>query len=292
MSFEDFIKAGKISRQALEYGRELVVKGAKPVEICDKIEEKIHALGGTIAFPTQISLNEIAAHFCPEGDEEIVLSDELCCLDVGAAFNGAVGDNALTVDLSGKHTSLVKASAEALQAATETLGVGVPLCKIGKAIEEVIKGYGFQPIRNLSGHGIGINIVHQKPTVPNFDNGDMTKLEKGMTIAIEPFATTGNGLVEEKGDASVFTLVGKKSVRVGFVREIMKMIEGYDGLPFTTRWLTKNFTYAQVRYALNQFDQLGILHKYPPLVEKSKGLVAQTENSFLIDDEVRVLTKL
>ena len=292
MAFEDFIKAGKISREALEYGKTLVVKGAKPVDICNKIEQKIFELGGQIAFPAQISLNEVAAHYCPEDNDALVLSEQLCCLDVGVQINGAVGDNALTVDLSGKYGELVKASEEALKAATETLGVGVELRKIGKVIEDTIHSFGFNPIKNLSGHGIGIYEVHKRPTVPNFDNGDTTKLQKGMTIAIEPFATTGAGFVEELGEPTVFTLIGKKSVRVGFVRDILKMIEGYNGLPFTTRWLTKKFSYAQVNFALNQLDQLGLLHKYPPLVEKSKGLVSQAENSFLIEDEVKVLTKI
>jgi len=86
-------------------------------------------------------------------------------------------------------------------------------------------------------------------------------------------------------------LIGKKSVRIGFVRNIQKEIEKLNGLPFTTRWLTKKFSSAQVKFALNQFKQLEILKEYPPLVEKQDGLVSQAEHSLLVDDVVVVLTE-
>ena len=288
---ENYKKAGKIAGEVLDYGKGLIKKDAGLLDACNKIEEKIFSLGGKPAFPVQISCNEIAAHYCPEDDDKIVFSEQIVSLDVGVHVDGCIGDNALTVDLSGNNKDLLKASEEALKAAIETVKVGVELRKIGKVIEETIASFGFKPVRNLSGHGLDDYNIHSPPTIPNFDNGDSTKLEKGMVIAIEPFATNGAGLVHEKGDASVFSLVGKKAVRVGFVRNILKQIEGYNGLPFTTRWITKNFSEAQVRYALNQLKQLEILKEYPPLVEKMNGLVSQAEDSLLVDDEVVVLTQ-
>ena len=118
-TIEKYKKAGKIAAEALVYGKGLIVKGAKVLDVCDKVEEKIISLGGEIAFPAQVSMNSIAAHYCPEGDDESVFSDELVCLDVGAHVDGFVGDNACTVDLSGSNTELVKASSEALKAAIE-----------------------------------------------------------------------------------------------------------------------------------------------------------------------------
>jgi methionyl aminopeptidase len=291
-NIEEYKKAGKIAAEALAFGKGLIVKGGSVLDLCNKVEEKVFELGGELAFPAQISMNDIAAHFCPEDDDELKFNDELVSLDVGVHVNGFIGDNAVTVDLSGKNSDLVKASREALENALKVVKVGVPLNEIGKVIEETIKGFGFSPVKNLSGHGLGEFDVHCRPTVPNFDNGDTTKLEKGQVIAIEPFATTGGGLIAEKGDASVFNLLGKKPVRIGFVREIMKQIERFNGLPFTTRWLTKNFSESQVNYALNQFKLLGILKEYPPLVEKQNGLVSQAEHSVIVDDEILVITNV
>ena len=290
-TLESYKKAGKIAAQVLAYGKELIKKDAKLLDVLNKVEEKISSLGAKPAFPAQLSMNDIAAHFCPEDSDEQIFSDQLVSLDVGVHVDGYIGDNACSVDLSGSNTELVKASEEALKAAIEKVRVGVRLAEIGKAIETAITSHGFKPVRNLSGHGLDINNIHSSPTIPNFDTKDDAVLEK-QAIAIEPFATNGVGLIHEKGEPSVFNLIGKKSVRVAFVRNIQKEIESYNGLPFTTRWLTKKFSEAQVKYALNQFKQLKILHEYPPLVEKQEGLVSQAENSLLVDDEVLVLTRL
>ena len=257
----------------------------------NKIEKKISELGGELAFPTQISSNEIAAHYCALKDDPIIFEDQLVCLDVGVHVDGCIGDNACSVDLSDNNQELVKASEEALKAATEILEKGIKLSEIGKAIETTITNKGFQPVRNLSGHGLDLYNIHSPPTVPNYNTESDETLEEGF-IAIEPFATNGTGLIHEKGEANVFALAGKKSVRTGFVRNIQKEIETYQGLPFTKRWLLEKFSEPQVNYALKQLKQLKILHEYSPLVERSEGLVSQAENSFYIGDEIIQLTKI
>ncbi len=288
-TIERYKKAGKIAAEALAYGRELIKKDAKVLDVCNKIEEKIFQLGAKPAFPVQLSMNETAAHFCPGENDETRFAEQLVSLDIGVHIDGFIGDNACTVDLSGNNKELVKASEDALKAAIEVVKVGVKLSEIGKAIEDAITNYGFHPVRNLSGHGLDDYNIHSQPTIPNFNTKENAVLGR-QVIAIEPFATTGIGLIHEKGNASVFSLIGKKPVRIGFVREILKQIESYNGLPFTTRWLKKNLSEAQVKYALNQLKQLGILREYPPLVEKTNGLVSQAEHSLLVDDEVIVLT--
>ncbi len=290
-TLEKYKKAGKIAAEVLAYGKEQIKKDRLLLDVTNQIEAKIFELGAKPAFPVQLSMNETAAHYCPEDNDKTILSDQLVSLDVGVHVDGCIGDNACTIDLSGKNQELVKASEEALKAAIETVKVGVTLGEIGKAIETAITNKGFKPVKNLSGHGLDSYNIHSEPQIPNFDTKDNTKLEKGTVIAIEPFATNGIGLIGEKGDASVYSLVGKKSVRIGFVRNILKQIENYNGLPFTTRWLTKNFKEGQVRYALNQFKLLNILKEHPPLVERENGLVSQAEKSIYIDDGVIVLTK-
>ena len=292
MSQEDYLKAGRLAAEVREYGKSLIKKDSYLLDITEKIEEKSKSLGGDFAFPPQISCDSTAAHFCPEKDDKTILENQLVCLDIGIHVNGFIGDCACSVDLSGKNSELVKASEEALKEATKILQIGTTLRDIGKIIQQTIESFGFKPVRNLSGHGLSQWNIHDIPTIPNFDNKDETKLTKGIVIAIEPFATNGIGLIEEKGNPSVFNLTGKKSVRIGFVRGIQKEIEKLNGLPFTTRWLTNKFSEAQVRYALNQLKLLGILHEYPPLVEKQNGLISQAENSFLIDDKVVCLTKI
>ena len=290
---QDFITAGKISAEALEYGKSLIKKGNSLLDATEKIENKIFELGGKPAFPVQISCDEIAAHFCALGDDKTIFENQVVCLDLGVHVNGSIGDNAYTIDLSGKYSDLVEAAQKALEEALKIVAVGTELREIGKTIHDTIKSYGFNPVRNLSGHGLGLYDIHTNPTLPNFDNGDKTKLAKGMTFAIEPFATTGAGVVGEKGHPTVFMLQHKRNVRSQITREILKEIERYENLPFAERWLTKKFG-AKANFALRELNQLGIIHQFPPLVETSKGIVAQAEHSILIDEDggMVVTTKL
>ncbi len=290
---QNYIKAGKISAEVLEYGKSLIKKGNYLLDVTEKVEEKIFELGGKPAFPVQISCDDTAAHFCVMDDNKTVFGDQVVSLDLGVHVNGAIGDNAYTIDLSGKYKDLVLAAQKSLEEALKIVNVGTELREIGKVINDTIQSYGYNPVRNLSGHGLGLYDIHTKPTLPNIDNGDKTTLAKNMTFAIEPFATTGSGVVGEKGHPTVFMLQNKRPVRSPITREVLKEIETYDGLPFAERWLTKKFG-AKANFALRELNQLGITHQFPPLVELSKGIVTQAEHSILIDDEgkVFVLTNL
>ena len=291
----DYIKAGEIAGIARDYGASLIKPGASMVEIADKIEAKIRELGGNIAFPAQMSINDIAAHQMPLMDQNVIFQEgDLVCLDVGAEYNGAIGDTATTVDLSegGIHSDLVKASREALNEALKLVKPGVEIREIGKKIHEVITGHGFSPIRNLSGHGVDDYIIHTKPSMPNYDNGDTTKLVEGQKIAIEPFASKGAGMIYESGEPGIFMLKSKRPVRGRMTREVLKEIEKFNGLPFAPRWLLKKFSRVQILIAFRELRQLKMLEEFPNLVDKAHGLVSQAEHTMIVKDNLIVTTKL
>lgn len=290
---EGWRKAGKISAIALDYGKSLIKKGVPLLEVCDAADAKIIELGGKLAFPSQVSVDHIAAHYCPDADDNVLLNSQVCKLDVGASFNGCIGDNAVTVDLSGKHAELVAASEKALNEAINTIRAGVTLGEVGRAIHRAISSYGFSPIRNLSGHGLGKFEIHGKPTVPNFDNGDKTVLQENEVIAIEPFATNGKGVIYESATpAGVFMQVSERQTRDASTRKVLEKISSYEKLPFAKRWLLKDFPAINVSMAIKVLEQQGILHAFPPLVEEARGMVSQAEKSVLVTkDGCEVLTK-
>ncbi len=287
---DKYIKAGKIAREAREYGKSLIKIGASLLEVSDKIEKKIFELGGKLAFPTQISINDVAAHNCAEPDDKTLFKkDDLCKLDLGVHIDGYVADTAVTVDL-GDNKNLVKASEDALNEALKIIKPGITLGEIGEVIKNAISKYGFAPVKNLSGHGLSRFVIHGPPTIPNFNTHDNTKLKEDQVIAIEPFATNGVGMIYESEKANIFSLVEKKPVRSPITRAILKEIETFEGLPFTTRWLTKKFPLFKVNFALRELLQIEAIKKYPPLPEKNHGLVSQTEHTIIVKDKPIITT--
>jgi len=203
----NFKKAGRIAGEARDFGKSLMKEGALVVEVLDKIEEFIVKKGAGIAFPAQMSFNTVAAHSCSvEDDDRIIEKEDVIKLDVGAHINGFIGDTALTVNLSGEYKELLNASKNALYKSFNLFRDGVSVGVIGSNIQSVITDAGFQPVRNLSGHGLGKYQIHTKPSIPNIALRESAVLHSGMTVACEPFATDGKGLIAESGEATVFSL--------------------------------------------------------------------------------------
>ena len=289
--FGNWVQAGKLAAQALSYGSTLVTPGARLLDVVDKIDQKIIDAGAMPAFPSQISLDATAAHYCPDADDHLILSDQLAKVDIGVCFEGAVADTALTVDLSGKNARFVQAVDQAVADALKLAVPGTRLGDIGKAISDRIGSHGLVPIRNLTGHGVGKFEIHTWPTVPNYPNGDMTVLERDMVIAIEPFATNGEGATGEAGLPQVFMEVARKPVRLQGARDALSHIEAYKGLPFARRWLYPKIGRMQANLALSQLVQIGALEQFPPLVERRRGLVSQAEHTVIVREEPLVITK-
>lgn len=275
-------EAGQIARKAILQGAKMIKPGVLLKDICDTVEQRIKKEGASLAFPTQINLNHIAAHYCPDlNDKTEIKEGDIVKLDCGSHIQGYVADNAVTVDL-GTGTDLKKASDAALKAAIKLCKPGNYTHELGKAIEDQAQNFGFSPIRNLSGHGIGRWDVHCSPSVPNYNPGNGIELKEGMAIAIEPFVTNGEGLVVESAPINVFMMKQKKPVRSQFAREALKIIETYNGLPFARRWLEEKMGSAKANFGLNELVKMGVLTTYGPLVERKNGLVSQSEHSVII----------
>lgn len=283
---QNFMHAGTLAKQVRAYGKSLIQKGASYFDIFAKINQKIIDLGAIPAFPPQMALNYVAAHFLPKPGEDIIFSDEMVKLDIGVCYNGAIGDCAVTVDLSGKHQYLIEAAEAALLKAEQSLRVGQPVREIGKIIEETITSFGLNPIRNLSGHGLGEFKIHTPPTIPNYEDQSRAVIKPGMTFAIEPFATDGAGLISEGGTATIFGLASARPVKSEIGRTLLAKIRTFHGLPFAIHDLiTPEWPHLQVQAGLDELIKGGIVVGYAPLIEQKNALVAQAENSVLVDDQ-------
>ncbi len=292
---EAYKKAGSIVKEALAYGKGLVKPGKNMLETLLLIEKKIRELGGEPAFPAQVSIDNIAAHWCPDpGSEAVFEEGQLVKLDIGVHIDGRIADTAVSIDLSkdGKHAALIKAAEDARDAALKIMRPGTTLGEIGRVIQDTITAAGFSPILNLSGHGLGDYDVHTEPGIPNFDTGDATELEEGMVVAVEPFATTGNGKVYEQDEGNIYSLLQRRPVRSPYARNALRIIEkNYSTLPFCLHWLASEMGVGQAKLAMRELIRAEAVQVYPPLPEAGGGIVSQAEHSVIILPEPIVFTR-
>jgi methionyl aminopeptidase len=111
-----------------------------------------------------------------------------------------------------------------------------------------------------------------------------------MTIAIEPFASTGRGWIEEVGQPEVFMLTAAPRQRKGLDKRVMGSIDSWRGLPIARRYFSQ-FEPEAVDRTLRSLARQGVLREFGPLVEAAGEMTAQVEHSlFVADDRAIVLT--
>ena len=279
--FEKHREAGEILAQVRDETADRVEVGASHLEIAEYAEDRIRELGGEPAFPVNISIDEEAAHATPSPEDDSTFGEEMINLDIGVHVDGWLADTAVTVDLSG-NPELAEAPAEALEAALDVIEPGVHTGEIGAEIESVIDGYGYNPVVNLSGHGLGRWEQHTEPNIPNRGVKQGVELEAGDTLAVEPFATDGGGKVSEGADEEIFALEREASVRNRDARKALEQIvEEFKTLPFARRWLDTR----RAEMALRRLSQQNVVHGYPVLKEKDGCLVSQKEHTIIVTED-------
>tara|TARA_Y100000310_G_scaffold137432_1_gene136290 strand:+ start:9130 stop:10008 length:879 start_codon:yes stop_codon:yes gene_type:complete len=286
---ESYKKAGEIAKKVVAYSKEFIKSGMLLIDIANKIDEKILELGGKAAFPVNLSLNEVAAHYTPSSDDE-TKAEGLLKIDIGISVDGYIADVAFSLDLTkdDKFKDMIKLNEEALENVLNGLKVGSVVSDVGRLIKEKV-GDKYSVVRNLSGHSLGKDLIHAGLTISNYENENDTEL-KG-AFAIEPFLTTGLGEIYEGKEGEIFRLEKEGQVRDKDAREILKFIkENYNTKPFCKRWLEKQ-GFKKVDFCLKNMVGQGILHNYPVLVEKGKKPVSQAEHTVLITKEVEVITR-
>ncbi len=279
---EKYILAGKIASDVKKEAKKIVKEGAHLFEIAETLENLIFERGGKLAFPINLSINEIAAHYTPIKSETIEIKpDDVLKVDVGVHIDGYIADTALTINPNKQHEKLISAVNEAVANAIKIAKIGTRIGDIGSAIQKVIDFYGFKPVRNLGGHFLEQYQAHTGEFIPNIKSDNNVKLKEGDVIAIEPFATTGSGLIKEGKSGNIYMFSGT-AVRNKLEREVLKrIIKESRTLPFTPRWF-RDISDARVNLAISQLLKHRAIQGYPILKEVNDGLVAQAEHTILI----------
>jgi len=292
---EKFAKAGKIANEVRETMRKTVQEGMRIIDVCEKTEDLIRKLGGKPAFPCNVSINEVAAHYTsPPGDEKTVPRNSLVKVDIGVHVDGYVADTAVTVCFNREYDAMVVAAEDALKVATETIRPGIFTSKLGSAIQKTIESHGYKPISNLTGHQVGRFLVHAGRSLPNVFHLSATRLHAGEVYAIEPFVTLKEavGKVGSGKEITIYKLKKHKSMRTTGAKSLFNFIEtDYRSLPFAERWLQKSPLKAGYKDAFREIRAANCLTEYPIFVESSGKPVAQAEHTiFITENGCRVLT--
>jgi len=277
-------EAQKISEQAQELAKKEIKEGFSLLKLAEVVEKEIVENGGKLAFPLNISINEIAAHFTPDVNTDLIFRNEdLVKIDIGVHIDGYIWDAAFTKKIGNEKDNMIEASEQAIEAAVKMIKPGVKVCEISEVVESTVEKFGVKTVQNLCGHGLERFVQHARPSIPNSRNTIQIELQEGQAIAVEIFTTDGEGYVKESSETLIYRYLQDKNVRSQDARKILvKARDEFQGMPFAKRWIRSIASGAKLELALKELVQVGSLEEYPVLKERGNGKVAQSETTILL----------
>jgi methionyl aminopeptidase len=297
---EKYEQSGKIVSKTRKMAVNYVQADMKILELVEYVENNIVEMGGSLAFPCNVSINEITAHYTsPPGDETTIKNGDLVKIDLGAHIDGYIADSAVSVLVEAEdndnvmeeteqelNLKMIEAAQEALESGISTIRDGVELGKIGTAIEETINNKGLNSVSNLTGHSMDRFILHSGVSVPNIKEDNEHKIQEGDVLAIEPFATNGVGRVGDTNDAFIFRFLRERPMRMVQAKKLLKIIASSNrNLPFSQRWLSEQINSKQLNMAMRQLLTSRSIYPYHVLKEKSDARVAQAEHTVIVESD-------
>jgi methionyl aminopeptidase len=276
------LEAGRVSREAKERAMDLVGEGVLLLDVAEEIEGLMRKRGLRPAFPTCISIDNIAAHYSPTHDDTLRFRrGNVVKLDLGAQRDGWIADTAVTVEVGTRNWSrLIQASELALQTAIEAVRPGVETRVLGEGIRRAIESNGYKPIRNLTGHTIERYVLHAGKSVPNIPHGH-DALEEGDVVAIEPFSSSGAGEVDGTRTGNIYRVLRTKPQKDDALTEFLGQLDAeFKTLPFAERWA--HALNPKAPALLNQLLRSRAVMTYPALLDVGAGVVAQTEHTMIV----------
>jgi len=275
-------KAGRVSREARDLAVEITREGVLLLDVAEEVESLMRRRGLQPAFPTCISLDQVAAHYSPTHDDVLRFQrGNVVKLDLGAQLDGWIADTAVTVEIGTRNwTELIRSSELALQTAIEAVRNGVDTGFLGAGIQRAIESHGYKPIRNLTGHTIERYLLHAGKSVPNVPHGH-DSLRAGEVVAIEPFASSGAGYVDGRRSGNIYRILSTAPLRDPELNDFLgRLVSSFRTLPFAERWAFR--LDARAPSLLNRLVRFRAVMTYPALLDAGGGTVAQTEHTMIV----------
>ena len=216
-------EGGRILAAVVQRLRDAVRPGVSTLELDAVAEAFIRshagatpAFKGLYGFTGSIcaSINQEIVHGIPSR-KRVLVEGDIISIDVGVAYRGYFTDSATTVPVGvvdAETSRLLEVTERSLAAGIAAAVPGNHLGDIGAAVQQVVEGAGFSVVRDLVGHGIGVEF-HEEPQVPNYGKPKRgLKLVPGLTIAIEPMVNVGGPMTRTLPDKwTIVTVDGSRS---------------------------------------------------------------------------------
>jgi methionyl aminopeptidase len=159
-------------------------------------------------------VNSEIVHGIPS-KKRVLKDGDIVSLDVGVGYKGYFTDSATTVavgTISAEAQRLLDVTQQSLEAGISAAKLGNHIGDIGAAVQAVVEEAGFSVVRDLVGHGIGVEF-HEEPQVPNYGKPKRReKLVTGLTLAIEPMVNVGGPATRQLADRwTIVTVDGSLS---------------------------------------------------------------------------------
>ena len=165
---EEYFKAGKISSEVRNLLRRKIRVGSSLLDIAEYVEMEIKKRKGSLAFPCNVCINEVAAHYTPSFNDKTVIKDgDLVKIDFGVHIDGYLVDNAISFSFNHDFDLMVNTAELALSNAIQSFKENVNAADIGDVINSTVQKRGYKVISNLSGHKIDQFQIHAGLSIPN-----------------------------------------------------------------------------------------------------------------------------
>jgi methionyl aminopeptidase len=199
-------EAGKVTALILRELEQFMKPGVATIEIDRFVEKTVKEHGmiaaekGYCGYPASIcvSINDEVVHGIPSEDR-ILQDGDIVSVDLVVENKGYMADAARTFgvgNISPKAARLIETAERAFFEGMKYAKEGNRLSDISHAIQSVVEGEGFGVIRDFVGHGIGKD-MHEDPQIPNHGKaGKGPRLQRGMTLAVEPMICEGDWEVD------------------------------------------------------------------------------------------------
>ena len=235
---EKIRESAKINIACLDYVGEHIKAGVTTEQIDQWVYDVTTSMGGIPAplnyegFPKSVctSIDDVVCHGIP--DPDVVLKDgDIINVDCSTILNGYFSDSSRMFcigDVSPEKKRLVDITKQSIQVGLDQVKPWGHLGDVGQAINDFAKANGYSVVREIGGHGIGLEF-HEEPWVSFVSKkGTEMMMVPGMCFTIEPMINMGKADVEQ--DAydgwTIYTQDGKPSAQ--WEVQLLVTEDGYE----------------------------------------------------------------